>query len=178
MRPLVVRPAPEATQTQRSDLMVQALKTTGKPGDWLVRRGYHGTDHAISLVTGAAFSHAALLDVERGQVVEADGAGGVHVTPLETFAQASHRLWIVRPAWWTPERGAEAVAQARALVGRKYDFTGLSGLNDPNRYYCTELCLHVYREALPKGFHRPAVIAPGILYEWGTVLWDSGALLE
>lgn len=173
-RPLVVKPPTSATREQRTAATLEALRAFGQPGDWLVRRGYHGTDHAIAALTNAPFSHAAVLDPERNQVIEADGAGGVHVTPLEAFAHASHRMWLLRPTWWTPERGAEAVAQARALVGHKYDFPGLAGLNAPDRYYCSELCLQVYRAWMPKGTRRPPVIPPGTMHDWATVLWDSG----
>lgn len=173
-RPVVISPPPQATREQRAVTVVTALRAFGQPGDWIVRRGYHGTDHAISLLTNAPFSHAAVLDLERTQIIEADGQGGVHVTSLEAFAQASHRLWLLRPAWSTPERATQAVILARTLVGRKYDFIGLTGLNDPNRYYCTELCMQVYRPWIPKGTYLPPVIPPGTLHDWATVLWDSG----
>lgn len=177
-RPLVVKPPPQATQEQRAATVVTALKTFGRSGDWLVRRGYHGTEHAISLLTNAPFSHAAVLDLEHDQVIEADGQGGVHLSSLEEFARASHRLWLLRPVWWTPERGAEAVLKARGWVGRKYDYTGLAGLNDPHRLYCSELCVQAYRPWIPKGAHLPPVIPPGTMHDWATVLWDSGPELQ
>lgn len=173
-RPLVVSPPPQATREQRAAAVVTALHAFGRPGDWLVRRGYHGTDHAISMLTNAPFSHAAVLDLERNQVIEADGHGGVHITSLEAFALASHRVWLLRPVWSTPERGLEATITARDLVGRKYDFSGLAGLNHSDRYYCSELCIHVYRPWIPKGAHVPPVIPPGTMHDWATVLWDSG----
>lgn len=173
-RPLVVRP-PEETQRQApSGAMVEALRRLGRPGDWLVRRGYHGTDDAISALTHSPFSHAAILDLERDQVVEADGRGGVHTTPLADFARASHRVWLLRPRWSSPERGAEAVRSARSLVGRTYDFTGLAGLNARDRYYCSELCVAVYRPWIPRGTRIPPVIPPGHMHDWATVCWDSG----
>lgn len=173
-RPMAVHPPPQATREERAAATVDALHALGRSGDWVVRRGYHGTDHAIAALTNAPFSHAALLDLDQDQVIEADGQGGVHLTPLKDFALASHRVWLLRPAWSTPERGLKAVVAARLWVGRKYDFTGLTGLNNPNRLYCSELCIQAYRPWIPKRTPIPPVIPPGTLHDWATVLWDSG----
>lgn len=169
-RPLSVAPAPEPTV----NAILAALQTHGQPGDWIVRRGLHRTDDAVALLTQDPFSHAALLDAERSQVIEADGRGGVHTTSIQEFARASQRVWILRPRWSNAERGPSAVAEARTWVGRKYDFTGLSGLDHPDRLYCSELCVQAYRPWIPPGTRIPPVIAPGRMHDWATVVWDSG----
>lgn len=165
-------------QAARTERIVNALRKEGQAGYWLVRRGYHKTDSAISLVTNSPFSHAALLDLERDQVIEADGKGGVHVTPIPVFAAACQRMWMLEPAWFTPENGREAILKARELVGSKYDYPGLTGLNVADRYYCSELCMVVYKPSIPKGTQIPPVIPPGLMHDWATVLWDSGPILR
>jgi uncharacterized protein YycO len=116
----------------------------------------------------------ALLDPERGQVIEAEGKG-LHTTPLADFMKKAHRLILMRPMWaTTPERQRAAVEKARALVGRPYDFTGLVGLNVADRYYCSELAVAVYAPHASRKDHLPAVIPPADMHYWATVLWDSG----
>lgn len=176
-RPIVVSPPAEAVRLERQRQLLAALRSLGEDGDWLVIRGYHGTDHLISAVTNAPFSHAALLDRERDQVIEADHSG-VHLTSLEAFAPKVHRLLLVRPIWAGQGRNREALLKARGLVGRPYDFTGLVGINHPERYYCSELTVAAYRTWVKPSDHVPPVIPPSELHHWGRVIWDSGVPLE
>lgn len=174
--PIVVHPP--ATRLAREAEALQALIRLGQPGDWLVIRGYHATDNLVSALTQDPFSHVAVLDPARGQVIEAEGKG-LHVTPLAEFVTKAHRVVLLRPLWaTTPERQQAAVAKARELVGRPYDFTGLIGLNSPDRYYCSELAVAVYAPYPSRRDHLPAVIPPADLIRWGTILWDSGPVGE
>ena len=172
-RPVVVRLP--ADQAARATVMLDAVQRLGQPGDWLVVRGVHATDDFVSAATNAPFSHAAVLDLERGQVIEAEGKG-LHTTPLAAFMAKSQRLMLVRPMWAVDATAQnEAVAKARALVGSKYDFTGLVGINVPDRYYCSELAVAVYGARVDRRRdHIPPVIPPDQLPYWGTVIWDSG----
>lgn len=172
-RPVVVAPLPSGLQARREAEALEALRRLGRDGDWLVIRGRHATDNLVSLVTNAPFSHAAVLDLSGNQVVEAD-ASGVHATPLPAFLQKAHRLLLVRPVWAREDRPARAVAKARSLVGRPYDFTGLVGLNVPSSYYCSELAVAVYRPWVRASDHVPPVIPPNELHYWGRILFDSG----
>ena len=174
-RPIVVHPP--ADQAARSALMLAAVQRLGAPGDWLVIRGYHATDDLVSAVTDAPFSHAAVLDPERGQVIEAEGKG-LHITPLADFTRKAQRLMLVRPMWASDAAVQQAaVEKARSLVGAKYDFAGLVGLNVPDRYYCSELAVAAYGTRVDRRRdHVPPVIPPDQLPYWGTILWDSGAV--
>jgi hypothetical protein len=172
-RPLVVTPPPEAVRQQRQKHLLAVLRSLAEDGDWLVIRGYHGTDHLISAVTNAPFSHAAVLDRERDQVIEADHTG-VHLTSLDAFAPKVHRLMLVRPQWAGQGRNRDALLKVRDLVGRPYDFSGLVGINHPERYYCTELAVVGYRPWVKRTDHVPPVIPPSELHYWGRVIWDSG----
>lgn len=172
-RPVVVAPLPAELQSSREAGTLAALRRLGRDGDWLVIRGRKGTDNLVSLVTNAPFSHAAVLDLGQEQVIEAD-ASGVHATPLPAFLMKAHRLLLVRPVWSREDRPAQAVAKARGLVGRPYDFTGLVGLNVPSSYYCSELAVAVYRPWVRPSDHVPPIIPPHELHYWGRILFDSG----
>jgi hypothetical protein len=176
-RPIVVHPPRE--RAAREHRMLEAVTRLGRPGDWLVIRGYHATDHLVSALTNSPFSHAAVLDPDRGQVIEAEGKG-LHATPLAEFMKKAHRLMLVRAQWaTTPERQEAAAVQARSLLGRPYDFSGLLGINVPDRYYCSELALAVYGGLVSRTRdHLPPVVPPDQLHYWGTVIWDSGAVAE
>ena len=172
-RPVVVKLPSD--QAARAGAMLDAVERYGQPGDWLVVRGVHATDDFVSAVTDAPFSHAAVLDPERGQAIEAEGKG-LHTTPLAAFMAKCQRVMLVRPMWAVDaEAQRQAVARARGLVGAKYDFTGLVGLNVPGRYYCSELAVAAYGDRVDRRRdHIPPVIPPDQLPYWGTVVWDSG----
>lgn len=172
-RPVLVAPLPAELQSRREAEALEALHRLGRDGDWLVIRGRHATDNLVSLVTNAPFSHAAVLDLGREQVIEAD-ASGVHATALPAFLRKAHRLLLVRPLWSRDGRPAQAVARARDLVGRPYDFTGLVGLDVPSSYYCSELAVAVYRPWVRPSDHVPPIIPPNELHYWGRILFDSG----
>jgi len=173
----IVEVPPEAeSKTRRDAVTLAELRALGRPGDWLVIRGYHATDNLVAAVTNKPFSHAAVLDPERGEVVEAE-AHGVHTSTLAAFVAKSHRLLLIRPVWAGEEASAAAaVAKARSLVGRQYDFLGLIGLNVPDTYYCSELALEVYRPYIRPRDVVPRPIEPGQLHHYGRILFDSGPL--
>lgn len=173
--PVVVTPPKD--REAREALALEAVRRAGQPGDWLVIRGYHSTDDLVSFLTDAPFSHAAVLDTEKDQVIEAEGVG-LHTTPLPDFVKHAQRIFLVRPMWATDaDRQKAAVEKARSLVGRKYDYSGLVGLNNPERYYCSELAVAVYRPWARPADRVPRVIPPEQLYIWGTVVWDSGPVI-
>jgi hypothetical protein len=174
--PVVVHPPTD--KAEREALALREITRLGQPGDWLVMRGYHVTDNLVSAVTTAPFSHVAVLDPERGQVIEAEGKG-LHTAPLADFLHRAHRVVLMRPVWaTTPERQKTAVEKARSLVGRPYDFLGLVGINLPNHYYCSELAVAAYAPYPSRKDRLPAVIPPGDMYYWATILWDSGPVSE
>ena len=176
-RPIVVHPPSAVEKEKREALILDQVRRLGQNGDWLVIRGYHATDHLVSAITNAPFSHAAVLDLVRDQVIEAE-APGVHAAPLMDLVKRSHRLMLIRPMWAIEQRGQEALARARELVGKRYDFLGLVGLNQRDRYYCTELAVAIYRSHARHSDHIPPIIPPHQLHYWGTILFDSGAVLE
>jgi hypothetical protein len=168
---LVRRTGPEYEAEVAS--WMETVKRTGGDGEWLVVRGYHATDDLIAVATDSPLSHAAILDLSHMQVIEAVGAGVV-VVPLEKILRESHRVQLVRPRGWTPEAGRAAVDRARAKAGAGYDFLGLVGAPDEERFYCSELA--VWSMELPVDRAGPQnVLHPRNLHTLGDVLFDSGA---
>lgn len=167
---------PEAVaKAARDAITLSEIGALGKPGDWLVIRGYHTTDNLVASLTNKPFSHAAVLDPEREQVIEAE-ARGVHASSLAELVAKSHRLLLVRPMWADAASAAAAVVKARSLIGRQYDFLGLIGFSVPDTYYCSELALEVYRPFIHARDVIPHPIEPGQLHHYGRILFDSGPL--
>ena len=170
---LGLRPPKDPTRTRQTREIVAKIEELGRDGDWLVTRGYNISDDLVAAATNTPISHVGLFDGERRSVIEAE-AKGVHLSPLFAFVHKSHRVLLIRPVWSEGDAGRRALKNARKLIGRGYDFLGTVGIDDPARYYCSELVIHVYRE-----FHRqdediPLIIEPGELDSWGGVLYDSG----
>jgi hypothetical protein len=164
-------PEPKIRSEQNLAFNAKILEL-GRNGDWLVSRGYHMTDDLVVTVTNIPLSHAVVLDRDNEQVIEAEGRG-VHATPLMKFINKSHRILLIRPIWSEGERGDKAVDIARRLIGKSSDFLGTVGINDTERFYCSELAFFVYRKYHKESDRIPAIIEPGQMYLWGSVLWDS-----
>ena len=123
--------------------------------------------------TNIPLSHAAILDAERGEVVEAVG-DGVRAVPLRDFLHICHRVLLIRPRWWSEVAGQQAVANARDKIGEEYDFLGTVGLGTSERFYCTELCAWAYHPFFKSTDEDlPHVLEPGQMYLWGAMVWDS-----
>jgi protein tyrosine phosphatase (PTP) superfamily phosphohydrolase (DUF442 family) len=169
---LALAPSGARAETQ-TDRWVAEVRQKGVHGGWVVVRGTHVGDHAVAAVTFGTLSHAAVLDKEKEEVIEAV-ATGVRVTPLRTLLAQARRLQIVRPQGWTPELGRAAVARARSRVGRKYDWLGLVAAQDDARFYCTELAVDAY-DGRRLGWKLGRVIFPADMAGLGTLAFDSGA---
>jgi len=156
-------------QNQRIE---QSVLEKAKTGDWLVIRGYKGTDHLVSTATGIPISHVGVFNFELLQVIEADGSG-VHTTSLKKFVDKSYRLLIIRPRWRTETNAKLAWENANKLIGKGYDFGGTVGLNSPEKYYCSELAVVIYNPWHDEKEKFPTIIKPGELYLFGEVLYDS-----
>ncbi len=167
----VIPPDDETVKIQDREFLENITKL-GKNGDWLIIRGYHPQDDLIVAMTATPLSHAGILDMEKKQVIEAL-AGGVTVNTLDYFVNKSHRIILIRPKWAVGTNGGDALARARKLVGRGYDFLGLVGIDSKKRFYCTELAMHIYREHQKKDKDIPRVIPPAQMYLWGSILYDS-----
>ncbi len=170
---LIIKPPPEPQRTEQTEAWTKLVTETAADGDWLVVRGYNGFDNLVVATTNLPLSHAALFDKASGQVIEAV-ASGVRKRPLRDFVHSVHRLLIIRPKWWTDKRGVRAVRAAAKLVGKPYDFLGTVGGGSKDRYYCSELVVHVYKKHHSENERIPRVIEPGQMFLWGSILHDTG----
>ncbi|OZG73337.1 hypothetical protein BTA51_09895 [Hahella sp. CCB-MM4] len=143
-----------------------------KTGDWLVVRGYHLADNLVSNATGIPISHVGVVNMRALTVVEAEGQG-IHLSSVDEFIDKSFRLLIIRPRWRTEANADTAWRNAEKLVGNSYDFLGTIGFNYPQKYYCSELAIEIYKDWYSGKEKFPQVIKPGELYLYGDVLYDS-----
>ena len=164
---------PDEVRTPQTATWVAAIKAQGQPGDWLVIRGYKAADDLVVAATNMPLSHAAMLDLERDEVIESV-AQGVKVAKLHDFVDHAHRVLLIRPRWSEGDRGKGAIERARGAVGKGYDFSGLVGLSAKDRYYCSELCMFAWAPHQVERDRVPRIIEPGQMYLWGRVLYDSG----
>ena len=151
---------------------MQVVQNQGGNGMWLVTRGYHPGDDVVAIATAAPLSHAAVLDRDKLQVIEAVGKGVV-ATDLKKFLRESHRLVLIQPPDWSAAKGQATVARARSKIGEGYDFLGTVGLPDDKRWYCSELA--VWASGVKVDRIGPEnVLHPKSMLKLGQVLFDSG----
>ena len=158
--------------SRQTDRWLQLIREQGQPGYWIVVRGTHPGDQVVAAATAARLTHAALLDREHEEVIEAVGRG-VSVGPLRELIAQAMRVQLIAPRDYTPERGRAAVARARSRVGSGYDWLGTVGLQSDRSYYCTELCADAY-DARAQGWMPSSVLHPEHMARYGKVLFDSG----
>ncbi|MBW1643551.1 MAG: hypothetical protein JRJ76_11990 [Deltaproteobacteria bacterium] len=170
-KPIVERPS-EAIHIKQNHIFKAQIQEHAQAGDWIVTRGYHAADTLVSNVTGISLSHVGVYDQKQDLVIEAEGKG-VHTTSLYEFIDKSHRLILIRPRWSTTQTRDKAVENARALVGKSYDFLGTIGFDSPSSYYCSELAVMIYQEWHKPSDQLPTVIKPGELYLYGSILYDT-----
>lgn len=169
---VVSRPKEKKLDLAYDALFLSEVRGKVGDGDVVLRRGYAVLSDLITLVTpGMQMSHAAIYDATSGKVIEAVD-GGIREHPLDQYVRGSHRLVIVRPKVSSDERRA-AVLQARAVIGTGFDYMGFVGIDDPERFYCSELVAWAYK-AKERGLRRGDVIAPGELVFLGDIVYDSG----
>ena len=170
-----VRATVDPTDVVGEDALKSGLRAALRHGDWLVVRGVGAADNMFATITNMPLSHAAIYDAERDEVIESD-AEGVHTTSLDEFLARSHRVIVMQPMWATPGNRPAAVRQARSLIGKGYNFTGIVGLNSPDRYYCTQVAINAYMPFMTQKPQNPIphIIKPGQMYHWGRIIYDSG----
>jgi uncharacterized protein YycO len=148
------------------------VQDRGGNGMWLVTRGYHPGDDVVAIATGAPLSHAAVLDRDNLQIIEAVGKG-VLATDLKKFLRESHRMVLIQPTDWIAAKGQATVARARSKIGEGYDFLGTVGLPDDKRWYCSELAVWASGAKVDR-IGPENVLHPKSMLKLGKVLFDSG----
>ena len=170
--PIVVPPGDES-KAAWNQFAVEKISEYGRAGDWLVARGYKLTDHLVTAATLSPWSHVAVYDALREEVIEAE-AQGVHVSSLQDFVEKSQHILLVRPKWRNASTGLAAVAFAREKIGGSYDYLGTIGIPSEDRYYCSELAIASYVNHIDPADEIPNIIKPSEMPRWGEVVFDSG----
>ncbi|MFH1529464.1 MAG: hypothetical protein ABIK09_01885 [Pseudomonadota bacterium] len=80
--PRVHPPGSELRDAQTREFAAR-IHELARDGDWLVVRGYHGTDSMVVVFTNIPLSHAAVYDAAEDRVVEVNSSG-VHATELNS----------------------------------------------------------------------------------------------
>ncbi|MBK7539740.1 MAG: hypothetical protein IPI49_31205 [Myxococcales bacterium] len=169
---VISRPQEKKLDVAYDTLFLTELQGKVEDGDIVLRRGYAVLSDMITLVTpGMQMSHAAIYDATTKTVIEAVNSG-VREHPIDAYVRGSHRLVVVRLAVSTSDKRA-AVVSARSVIGSGFDHLGFIGMDDPERFYCSELVAWAYR-AKERGFRPDDVIAPGELVRLGAIVYDSG----
>lgn len=169
---VVARPEDRRLDAAYSELFIEESLRNVQDGDIVLRRGYAVLSDIITFVTiGPSVSHAGLYDATTGTIIEALD-GGVSERSLTAYVGGSHRVVIVRPKVSPSERRA-AVLRARAAIGTPFDYSGFIGIDDPQRFYCSELVVWAYA-AKERGFDGGTLVAPGELAVFGDTVYDSG----
>ncbi|MEZ4403868.1 MAG: YiiX/YebB-like N1pC/P60 family cysteine hydrolase [Kofleriaceae bacterium] len=170
---VVSRPADHKLDDAYTTMWVKDLRANAQDGDLVLRRGYAVLSDVIVTVTGGpAMSHAAIYDGETGTLIDAVSSG-VREVPADRFINASHHWMIIRPANRSAAERRAAVLRARGAIGTGFDFTGFVGLDDPDRFYCSELVAWAL-DVRDDVFLEDVLVAPGELTAVGPVVFDSG----
>jgi uncharacterized protein YycO len=168
----LVHKKPESARLNEAttDLWAQDIRRVAKSGDWILTRSYSMTGDAIVGVTvGESFSHAVVYDAERGTVIEAIRPE-VREVPLEQLLKRNRYAVVVRPVDITDAQRKATVARARSVVGAPVDYRGMLGIDDEDRFYCSELA--AWASQIPD---QPIIVTPADLYDRAEVVYISGA---
>lgn len=170
---LVSRPTDHGADLAVTALWAHEIHQVARDGDWILTRSYVAIADVIVLGTrGEDLSHASIYDASRDTVIEAVGSG-VREIPLAALLERNHYAIVVRPGRMTAAAQAAALARARAQVGTPFDYAGMIGFDDPDKFYCSELVYWVSDTAARHGLTK-TVTTPAGLMAYGEVLYWSG----
>ncbi len=166
------RPKNKAVDRAINRLWAEEILAVARDGDWILSRSLTPEgDFIASFIGGEQYSHASVIDVTHGTVVEAT-TPEVREIPLEELMARNWYVTIVRPRELTAEQQKESLEIQRAQIGMAFDLYGFIGYEDPNKWYCSEL---VYWASGMESVHgKYTVILPRHLLRYGDVIYFSG----
>jgi len=166
---LIHRPKDVAMDEAVTARWAAEVRRHARHGDWLLTRSYTQlSDAIVQLTPGDDFSHGSIYDAERDMIIEAIDTG-VREIPLERLMKRTDDVMIVRANVSDAER-ARAVERARSKIGTPYDTRGLFGIQDPDKFYCSELVLW----SIDSRMGDEIVVTPADLIKYGRTVWYSG----
>ena len=171
---VVQRPTDSRVNREVTVLWAKDIRRVARTGDWILTRSYSLVGDAITAGTGGeSVSHASIYDARTGTIIEAVG-GGVREVPLEDLLDRNRHAIVVRPAGLSHDERVASVDRARSALGVAFDYSGLIGVDRPDRFYCSELVYWAAGIEARTG-ERPRIITPSGLIGHGEVVYYSGA---
>jgi len=167
------RPKDRLVDDAINKLWASEIRRVARDGDWILSRSLTPQGDMISWVTfsGEKFSHASIVDVSHGTVVEAI-TPVVREIPLEDLMARNWYVVVVRPTGLTAEESKAALERARSQLGVEFDLWGFVGFEEPQKWYCTELV--AWASGLDAKLGKQAVVYPNELMDVGEVIYYSG----
>ena len=162
------RPRDKAVDGAIDRLWADEIRRVARDGDWILSRSLTPQgDMVVAISGGEEFSHASIVDVTHGTIIEAI-TPVVREIPLEELMSRNRYVVVVRPQGLTAEESKAALERARGELGKPFDFWGFIGYEEEDKWYCSEL---VYWAS---GFGKQTVLIPNELIEYGEVIYYSG----
>lgn len=166
------RPKDKAVDLAISQMWADEIRRIARDGDWILSRSLTWEGDTISFLTGnPAFSHASIVDVTRGTIIEAT-TPEVREIPLEQLMQRNRYVVVVRPTGVTAERSLQALELSRAQIGMAFDLWGFIGYEDPDKWYCSEMLF--WASGLEEEHGKEIVLMPKDMLNYGEVIYYSG----
>ncbi|MFN0252786.1 MAG: YiiX/YebB-like N1pC/P60 family cysteine hydrolase [Kofleriaceae bacterium] len=170
---LVKRPENTQIDAAVTEMWTNEIASVARDGDWILTRSYYWLADAITTIApGEDLSHASIYDAKTNTIVEAVNAG-IRELPLQALVQRNHYVIVVRPRHVTAEEGTAAVARARTKIGVSFDHMGFFGLQNDEKFYCSELVWWASHGEAKNGVHE-TIITPANLMQYGEVVYWSG----
>ena len=79
----------------------------------------------------------------------------------------------MRPSNLSRADGDAALARAKSKLGVPFDASGMFGIDDPERFYCSELVFWA-SEIEARSGRRERIVTPSNLMKYGEVVYWSG----
>jgi hypothetical protein len=166
------RPSDKRVDEAITKMWAQEIRRTAHDGDWILTRSLTPEGDAIATLTGGEqFSHASIVDVTHGTIIEAT-TPTVQETSIEELLERNWYAVVVHPAGQTEAEGRKAVERARSQIGVEFDSWAFVGLQDPDKWYCSELAW--WSSGFDEKYGTPVILFPRELMNYGTVVYYSG----
>jgi len=167
------RPKDRLVDDAINKLWADDIRRVARDGDWILSRSLTPQGDMISWVTleGEKFSHASMVDVTHGTVIEAI-TPVVREIPLEELMARNWYVVVVRPTGLSAEDSKVALDRARSQLGVEFDLWGFVGFQEQSKWYCTELVYWASGLVEKKG--TQVILFPNELMDVGEVVYYSG----
>lgn len=166
------RPKDKLVDQAIDQLWADEIRKVARDGDWILSRSLTPQGDFITTISpGEKFSHASIVDVERGTIVEAI-TPSVREIPLEELMARNRYVVVLRPYGLDADASKAALELARSQIGVEFDLYGFLAYQEPDKWYCTELVY--WASGFEERAGKQVVIFPSELLAYGEVVYYSG----